>query len=75
MDTIRKIREKAKAKLETIVLPEYDDARTVKAARIIEEGGIAKVMLLSKDKIDPNEKERYINEYYQLHKVKDIDID
>jgi phosphate acetyltransferase len=75
MDTIRKIREKAKAKLKTIVLPEYDDARTVKAARIIEEGGIAKVMLLSKDKIDPNEKERYINEYYQLHKVKDIDID
>jgi len=75
MDTLKKIRAKAKANLKTIILPEYDDARTVKAARIIEAEGIAKIVVLSKDKMDPKEQERYIDEFYQLHKAKDIEID
>jgi len=75
MDTIKKIRDKAKANLKTIILPEYDDARTMKAARIIEDEGIAKVVVLSKDKMDPKVQERYIDEFYQLHKAKDIEID
>ncbi len=37
MDTIAKIRQKAKSKLKTIVLPEYDDERVIEAAKIIEE--------------------------------------
>lgn len=75
MDTIAKIRDKARSKLKTIILPEYDDARVVKAARIIEEEGIAKVVLLSRDKMDPKEKGRYIEEFYQIHKAKELDIE
>lgn len=75
MDTVARIRERAKAKLRTIVLPEYDDERVVEAARIIEKEGIAKTLLLTPDKIDPKEKERYIEEYYRMHSAKDIDID
>jgi len=74
MDTITRIRNKAKAKLKTIVLPEYDDRRVVEAARIIEKEGIAKILLLTKDKIDPKEKERYIDEFYRMYKAKDLDI-
>ncbi|MFA5144403.1 MAG: phosphate acyltransferase [Candidatus Omnitrophota bacterium] len=70
MDTITKIRGKAGSKLKTIVLPEYDDARVAEAARLIEKEGIAKVVLLTRDKIDPKEKSRYIDEFYQMHKIK-----
>ncbi|MFH0762808.1 MAG: phosphate acyltransferase [Candidatus Omnitrophota bacterium] len=74
MDTIKYIREKAKSNPKVIVLPEYNDKRVVEAARIIEGEGIAKVLLLTPDKIDPKEKQRYIDEYYQLHKHKDLEI-
>lgn len=75
MDTITKIRSKAKTRLKTIVLPEYDDRRVVEAGRIIEKEGIARVLLLTKDKIDAREKERYIDEFYRMYKAKDFDID
>jgi len=75
VDTIAKIRNRARVKLKTIVLPEYDDRRVVEAARIIEKEGIAKVLLLTKDKIDPKEKDRYIDEFYQMFKTKDFGID
>ncbi|MDD2751697.1 MAG: phosphate acyltransferase [Candidatus Omnitrophica bacterium] len=74
MDAIQKIRERARNRLKTIVLPEYDDARVVEAARIIEQEKIAKVVLLTKDKIDQKEKERYIEEFYELHKAREADI-
>jgi phosphate acetyltransferase len=72
MDTIQRIRQKAKSSPKTIILPEYDDKRTVEAVKIIEQEGIAKVILLTRDKIDLKEKERYIEEYYQLRKYKGI---
>ena len=75
MDTIAKIRERARRNLKTIVLPEYDDTRVIEAAGIIEKEGIARALLLSKDKIDNREKERYIQEFYQMHKAKDLEID
>lgn len=75
MDTIENIRDKARGKLRTIALPEYQDARVIEAARIIEKEGIAKPLVLSKDNIDPKEKERYIEEYYEMHKAKDLDIE
>lgn len=75
MDTIGKIREKAKAKLMTIALPEYADKRTIEAVHIIEAEGIARPLLLTEDKIDPLEKERYVQEYYNLRKAKGMDID
>jgi phosphate acetyltransferase len=74
MDTITKIRRKARARLKTIVLPEYDDKRVAEASRIIEEEGIARVLLLSRDKIDNKERERYIQEFYEMHKARGLDI-
>jgi len=75
MDTIRKIREKAKKNLKSIALPEYNDKRVVEAARIIEDEGLAKPLLLTPDKINPHEKERYIAEYYELRKAKGVEMD
>ncbi len=74
MDTITKIHQKAKAKLKTIVLPEYEDSRVVEAARIIEQEGFVKVLLLTPDKINPADKERYIDEFYQFRKTKESDV-
>jgi phosphate acetyltransferase len=74
MDTIAKIRQKAKARLKTIVLPEYEDKRVVEASRIIEKEGIARPLLLTRDKIDDRERERYIREFYEMHKAKGLDI-
>ncbi len=75
MKTIYKIREKAAARLRTIVLPEYNDERTMEAVKIIEKEKIAKVVLLTPDRIDKNDKDRYVEEYYQIHKAnKDLDL-
>lgn len=74
MDIIGKIRQHARSKLKTIILPEYDDRRVVEAARIIENEGIAKTILLTKDEIDPKEKERYIELFFEMHKAKDFDL-
>lgn len=75
MDTIKKIREKAKAKIKTIALPEYDDKRVIEAAKIIEAEGIAKVILFSPDKINPHERERYIAEFYEIRKSKGVELE
>jgi len=75
MDTIEKIRRKAASNLKTIILPEHDDTRVLEAIKIIEKEGIAKVILLSPDKIDPGEKERYIDQFYQIYKVKDYTLE
>ena len=75
MDTIKKIRDKARANQKTIVLPEYNDKRVVEAAKIIEAEGVAIPLLLTPDRIDFNEKQRYIEEFYELRKTKGIDIE
>ncbi|MGE5197974.1 MAG: phosphate acyltransferase [Deltaproteobacteria bacterium] len=75
MDTVRRIRERAKLKLKTIVLPEYHDERVVEASRIIKEEGIANPVLLSPDKIDPKEKTRYIQEYFQMRRARGMDME
>jgi len=74
VDTITRIRNKAKAGLKTIVLPEYEDSRVVEAAKVIEREGLAKVLLLTPDKINPADKESYIQQFYQMRKAKDPDI-
>jgi len=74
MDTISKIRQMAQANLKTIILPEYDDKRTLEAVKIIEKEKIAKVLVLSPDKINPQDKERYIQQYYEIHNAKDVDM-
>lgn len=75
MDTIKTIRRMAQDRQKTIVLPEYDDKRMVEAARIIEQEGIAKVLMLTPDKIDPKEKEGYIQWFYEAHRAKDLEIE
>ncbi len=75
MTTIEKIRNRARSNLKTIALPEYDDARVVDAAKIIEREGIAKVVLLTPDKIDLQEKEKYAQQYFELRKARGITIE
>jgi phosphate acetyltransferase len=74
MDAIAKIRSRARKNLKSIVLPEYNDQRVVEAARIIEAEGLAEVTLFTKEMVDKKEKERYIQEYYETYKNKDIDM-
>lgn len=74
MEIIAKIRARAKAQPKTIILPEYDDKRVQEASRIIEQEGLAKVLLLTPDKINSKDKERYIEEYYRMYSNKDLDI-
>ncbi len=75
MDAIKRIRSLAKKKLMTIVLPEYDDERTLEAARIVKEEKIAKPLVLTPDMIDKNQLDSYIEEYYKLYQSKDISLD
>jgi len=72
MDAITKIRQRAKSKQMTIVLPEYDEKRTQEAAKIISNEGIARVILLSPDKIDAQKRNKYIEEFSRIHKAKDF---
>ncbi|MCX5697644.1 MAG: phosphate acyltransferase [Candidatus Omnitrophica bacterium] len=75
MDVITNIRQKAKTNLKTIVLPEYNDPRVQEARRIIEREGIAKILFLSPDKMDPAEKERFSLQYYEMRKSKGLGLD
>jgi phosphate acetyltransferase len=75
MDTIGLLRQRARSKLKTIVLPEYYDARVVEAAKIIEQEGIAKVILFTKEMMNPQDKQRYAEQYYNLRKAKGITLD
>ncbi|MBU1727369.1 MAG: phosphate acetyltransferase [Candidatus Omnitrophica bacterium] len=74
MDTISKIRDLARSELKSIVLPEYDDSRVVEAVRFIEKEGLAKVTLMTPDKVDESQRKRYIDEYYQMHNSKEVDL-
>jgi phosphate acetyltransferase len=75
MDVISRIRNRAKKSLKLIVLPEYEDSRTLEAARIIQSEGLARVEVLTPDKVNKGEKEKYIQQYYQMHSAKDVDLD
>ncbi|MFH1441924.1 MAG: phosphate acyltransferase [Candidatus Omnitrophota bacterium] len=75
MNIIERIHNKAKSNLKTIALPEYDDKRVIEAAKIIEAEGIANVLLMTKDRINLDDKQKYIEEFYQLRKAKGISID
>jgi len=72
---LNRIRNLAKRKIMTIVLPEYEDKRTIEAARIVEEEKIAKPLVLTPDLIDKNQLDEYIGQYYKLYQSKDITLD
>jgi len=71
MELVDILRKKASALKRKIVLPESSDPRVRQAKELIEKDGIAEVILLDKEIMAKN-KEKYIEEYYQLHKDKNI---
>ena len=75
MDAISRIRKQASTKIKTIVLPEYDDARTLEAAEFVRKEKLANPLVLSPDLINEEQKEKYIQQYYQLYQSKDIDLE
>lgn len=70
MDAIKLIREKAKHQSKTIVLSEGHDARVRRAAEFISKEGIAKVILLEKQTLDPKKIDEYTELFYQLRQHK-----
>lgn len=72
---IHNIRERARSQSKTIILPEYEDPRIREAAKIIEEEAIARILLLSPDKIDDKTKERYTQDFFNLRKGKAITLE
>jgi phosphate acetyltransferase len=75
MDAIKKIRKQASVNIKTIVLPEYNDSRTLEAAGIARKEGLANPVVLTPEIIDQEQKEKYIQQYYQLYQSKDIGLD
>ena len=58
MSLIDKIRTKARSDVKTIVLPEGDEERTIKAAAILKEEGLAEPVLIgNREKIEEKAKE------------------
>ena len=75
MDIISRIREKARAKRKTIALPEIEDQRVREAAKIIEQEGIAKVLLFGRGMLNRTQQEAYAQEYFRLRQVKGITLE
>jgi len=75
MNTVERIRYKARKDVKTIVLPESEDERVRKAADIINREGIARVILLSPDRMNAQDKERFAKEFYELRKSKGLTLD
>ncbi|MDD5669337.1 MAG: phosphate acyltransferase [Candidatus Omnitrophica bacterium] len=75
MNTIQFIRKRAGERKKTIALPEYNDKRVVEAVKIIEREKIATAVLLTPDMMVREDKERYIQEYYELRKNKGSSLD
>ena len=73
-EVIYKIRERAKANPKTIILPESEDQRIKQATRFIEKEGIARILLLSPDKIDTQKKEKYAHDFFNLRKDKGLTL-
>lgn len=70
MNSILRIREKAKAAKKLILLPEFGDKRTREAAEMLNREGIARAVLLTPDLIDKAKKEKYAEEFFQMRKAK-----
>jgi len=79
MELVEKIKAKARESVKRIVLPEGDEPRTVAAAKIIRDEGIAEPILLTKDLIeDPTNKPKldsYAAALFELRKAKGLTED
>ena len=76
MNLVERIKAKAKSNARRIVLPEGDEPRTVEAARIASEEGLAEPVLLTEEAIAaPSNAERlasYAAALYELRKAKGL---
>ena len=74
MNLVEKIKEKARESVKRIVLPEGDEPRTVAAAKIVKDDGIAEPILLTPETIaaDAPRRERYAAALYELRKAKGL---
>ena len=79
MELVEKIKAKARERVKRIVLPEGDEPRTIAAAKIIRDEGIAEPILLTKDSIeDPSNKQKldaYAAALFELRKAKGLTVD
>lgn len=75
MDIINIIRQRAKAKNKLIVLPEAQDSRVSQAAGIIAKEGLARVVLIGPDSLEPDKQNAYAAAYYELRKHKGLSPD
>ena len=71
-DIIRKIYQKAKSQIKTIILPESEDQRVKEAVEFIEKEKLAHVILLDRDKLEKERIERFAEEFFQIRKHKGI---
>jgi phosphate acetyltransferase len=72
---VHEIRQRAKAQAKTIILPEPEDPRIIKASKLIQKQGIARILLLSPEGMDAQKKEEYANELFALRKHKGMTMD
>lgn len=85
MSLINNIKERAKEKKKTIVLPEYMDERVLEAAKIVVNDGICNIIIIGKDVdipgvkvIDPMSShltDSFINKLYELRKDKGMSLE
>ena len=79
MELVEKIKAKARESVKRIVLPEGDESRTVAAAKIIRDEGVAEPILLTKDWIEAPANKPKLDAYaaalYELRKAKGLTED
>jgi phosphate acetyltransferase len=72
MDIVKKIRDKAKLEKKTIILAEGNDSRVRDAEKIIKGEGIAELIVLDKDNLDPARVKSYSQSYFSSRQNKGI---
>ena len=76
MEVVKRIKEKARASVKRIVLPEGDEPRTIAAAKIVAEEGVAEPILLTPGFIASEENRSRLAAYaaalYELRKAKGL---
>ncbi|MBR2838808.1 MAG: phosphate acetyltransferase [Kiritimatiellae bacterium] len=74
MNLVERIKAKARADVMRIVLPEGDEPRTVAAAKIVKEEGLAEPILLTRESVaaDPARLARYATALFELRKAKGL---
>ncbi|MBQ6330187.1 MAG: phosphate acetyltransferase, partial [Kiritimatiellae bacterium] len=74
MNLVERIKQKARADVKRIVLPEGDEPRTVAAAKIVKEEGLAEPILLTPESVaaDSARLARYAAALFELRKAKGL---